>query len=403
MKKILILTALTVSVVVLGYGISYAQEPLNEEEPRPVPIEDNNILPPPREEFDMKQRPVGLTPAEFNKHKKGPIHEHIKGPRPSKAEMEAKKAEFEKRLNLTEKQKKQIEANRKKDHEKVKPIFDQMRDKKHELRRLERDSSISQKDKAKKIDKLNSEIKLLNEKADKYRQENMKNFVKDDTIILSLLNGVTSEEVIAAKYGWDKVLLAFFIGHSAIREGRNITHDDVNIINFGEKNPNTVLSEKTLRVKRYFDSMGINYKIPSDMYYAQWLKFMLNVTCNQVSAILRMTFGDMQKNEVFKNFAREVMQECVEIAKAEGVQNTETLIPETINLIRGMIPEGKTSMLQDIEAGRKTEVDIFAGTIVKLGLKHNIPTPYNKILMEMIEIIHENQNIKNREIIAATK
>lgn len=233
--------------------------------------------------------------------------------------------------------------------------------------------------------------------------ENMKNFVKDDTIILSLLNGVTSEEVIAAKYGWDKVLLAFFIGHSAIREGRNITHDDVNVINFGEKNPNTVLSEKTLRVKRYFDSMGINYKIPSDMYYAQWLKFMLNVTCNQVSAILRMTFGDMQKNEVFKNFAREVMQECVEIAKAEGVQNTETLIPETINLIRGMIPEGKTSMLQDVEAGRKTEVDIFAGTIVKLGLKHNIPTPYNKILMEMIEIIHENQNIKNREIIAATK
>lgn len=233
--------------------------------------------------------------------------------------------------------------------------------------------------------------------------ENMKNFVKDDTIILSLLNGVTSEEVIAAKYGWDKVLLAFFIGHSAIREGRNITHDGVNVINFGEKNPNTVLSEKTLRVKRYFDSMGINYKIPSDMYYAQWLKFMLNVTCNQVSAILRMTFGDMQKNEVFKNFAREVMQECVEIAKAEGVQNTETLIPETINLIRGMIPEGKTSMLQDVEAGRKTEVDIFAGTIVKLGLKHNIPTPYNKILMEMIEIIHENQNIKNREIIAATK
>ena len=176
MRKILILTALTVSVVVLGYGISYAQEPLNEEEPRPVPIEDNNILPPPREEFDMKQGPVGMPPSEFNKHKKGPIHEHIKGPRPSKAEMEAKKAEFEKRLNLTEKQKKQIEANRKKDHEKVKPIFDQMRDKKHELRRLERDSSISQKDKAKKIDKLNSEIKLLNEKADKYRQENMKNF-----------------------------------------------------------------------------------------------------------------------------------------------------------------------------------------------------------------------------------
>ena len=68
-----------------------------------------------------------------------------------------------------------------------------------------------------------------------------------------------------------------------------------------------------------------------------------------------------------------------------------------------MIPDGKTSMLQDVEAGRKTEVDIFAGTIVKLGLKHNIPTPYNKILMEMIEIIHENQNIKNLKYSTSVK
>jgi 2-dehydropantoate 2-reductase len=53
-----------------------------------------------------------------------------------------------------------------------------------------------------------------------------------------------------------------------------------------------------------------------------------------------------------------------------------------------MIPEGKTSMLQDVEAGRKTEVEMFAGTMIKLGEKHNIPTPYNKILKEMIEIVH---------------
>ena len=58
-------------------------------------------------------------------------------------------------------------------------------------------------------------------------------------------------------------------------------------------------------------------------------------------------------------------------------------------------------MLQDIEAGRKTEVDIFSGTVVKLGEKHGIPTPYNKIMLDMIEILQENQNIKNREQIPA--
>ena len=54
-----------------------------------------------------------------------------------------------------------------------------------------------------------------------------------------------------------------------------------------------------------------------------------------------------------------------------------------------MCPEGKTSMLQDIEAGRKTEVEMFAGAVIEMGKKYNIPTPYNKMLKEMIEIIEE--------------
>jgi 2-dehydropantoate 2-reductase len=56
-----------------------------------------------------------------------------------------------------------------------------------------------------------------------------------------------------------------------------------------------------------------------------------------------------------------------------------------------MLPEGKTSTLQDIEAGRKTEVEIFAGTIIELGKKYNIPTPYNMVMKDMIEIL-ENKN-----------
>ncbi len=175
MKKNLILTALAVSVFVLSYGISCAQEPLKEDMPKPVPIENNSILPLQDNGVDIKQEPNNHFPGEF----KRPNDNHpkqIKGMKPSKAEMDAKKAEFEKRLNLTEKQKKQIEENRKKDHEKVKPLFDQMRDKKHELRKIKRDNTISPKDKEKKIGKLKSEIKMLNEKADEYRQENMKKF-----------------------------------------------------------------------------------------------------------------------------------------------------------------------------------------------------------------------------------
>ena len=61
--------------------------------------------------------------------------------------------------------------------------------------------------------------------------KNIKNFIYEDTIIIPLLNGVTSEELIADAYGWDKVLYAYFIGHSSVRTGNTIVHDDY-IYNF---------------------------------------------------------------------------------------------------------------------------------------------------------------------------
>ena len=94
------------------------------------------------------------------------------------------------------------------------------------------------------------------------------------------------------------------------------------------------------------------------------------------------------------DFAIKVMKEVQAIAKAEGVKNSEAMIDETVAHLHTMIPEGKTSMLQDVEAGRKTEVDMFAGTVIQLGIKHNIPTPYNKVLKEMVEIIHKSQDLK---------
>ncbi|MBQ8459027.1 ketopantoate reductase family protein [bacterium] len=217
--------------------------------------------------------------------------------------------------------------------------------------------------------------------------KNIENFVKDDTIIMSLLNGVTSEEILAQKYGWKHILLSYFIGHSAMREDNKITYDGIGKIVFGIKDKNLTDINDLKKVKEFFDKVGIDYDTPDDMYRSYWLKYMLNVSSNQPSAILKMTFGQMQKNEKFIEFFKKIMKEVQLIAKAEGVQNTETMIEEAIIAFNKMMPEGKTSMLQDIEAGRTTEVEMFAGTMIELGNKHHIPTPYNTVLKDLIEII----------------
>lgn len=226
--------------------------------------------------------------------------------------------------------------------------------------------------------------------------KNIKNFVKEDTVILSLLNGVTSEDIIADVYGKDKMLYSYFIGHSSVRCENSVTHDDVNTIVFGAENN---LGENVVAVKNFFDKVGINYKIPDDIKRSMWLKFMLNVSANQPTAILRMTFGDMFENTHFMKFAENIMREVQSVAKAEGVLNTETMVDEALKHLKTMTPDGKTSMLQDVEAGRKTEVDMFAGTVIELGKKNGISTPYNKILREMIGIIEEHQDIHRQEVV----
>ena len=175
-----------------------------------------------------------------------------------------------------------------------------------------------------------------------------------------------------------------------MREDNSIVHDGVGAVVFGIK-PNVGTDERDVElVKNFLDKVGLDYKVPDDMERSLWLKYMLNVSSNQPSSILGMTFGQMQNNKKFIEFFTKVMKEVQSVAKAEGVQNTETMIDEALVTFNKMIPEGKTSMLQDVEAKRKTEVEMFAGTMVELGKKHNIPTPYNQVMKDMVEIIHEN-------------
>ena len=219
--------------------------------------------------------------------------------------------------------------------------------------------------------------------------ENIKNFVGENTIIMSILNGISSEEIIAKKYGWKNIPLAFFLGHSETIAPNNYFYDGRGCVVFGAKE-NQTNPEIIDILRTYFAKTSINHKIPNDMTYAYWLKFMLNVSTNQPSAILRLTFGEMTSNPEFMNMFNNIMKEVQSIANAEGVKNTDKMIEDALTALKNLMPEGKTSMLQDVEAKRQTEVEMFAGTMISLGKKHNIQTPYNTVMYEMIKSIQEN-------------
>jgi 2-dehydropantoate 2-reductase len=118
-----------------------------------------------------------------------------------------------------------------------------------------------------------------------------------------------------------------------------------------------------------------------------WWKFMINVGMNQASALMRAPYGVFQTSEDARALMRALMQEVITLAQASAVNLAEADIEDWCAILQTLSAEGKTSMLQDIEAGRQTEVDVFGGKVVALGKALDIITPVNAALRHAIRVL----------------
>ncbi|MDR1915024.1 MAG: 2-dehydropantoate 2-reductase [Synergistaceae bacterium] len=209
-----------------------------------------------------------------------------------------------------------------------------------------------------------------------------------DTIVLSLLNGITSERIIRDSYGTEGVLYSVVMGVDATRTDGGTSYSTLGVIPFGEaRNEPGAFSNRVKLVAEFFERTGIAYEIPLDMTNTLWKKFMINVGANQISAILRAPYGILQQTRDARELVVSAMKEVLALAPSEGVNLTERDIDDCLAILDRLSPVGKTSMLQDVEACRPTEVDIFAGTVLELGQKHNVQVPLNSILFRMIRAL----------------
>lgn len=216
--------------------------------------------------------------------------------------------------------------------------------------------------------------------------EEVKNQVGPDTIILSLLNGISSEEIIGARYGIEKVLYSVIAGIDAVRVGNNAISNRLGTTYFGDRlNQPGAYSEKVLRVQEFFNYTGIQYSIPEDILKTLWWKFMFNVGINQTSAVLKVPYGVFQHVSEVRKLMVDAMGEVVVLSQKIGVNLGQEDIAEALRIIDSLTPTGKTSMCQDMEASRQTEVDIFAGTVVDLGKRYDVATPVNAMFLRIIK------------------
>lgn len=197
-----------------------------------------------------------------------------------------------------------------------------------------------------------------------------------NTIILSLINGVSAVEIISKKFPESIVVPAYLICDSIMRKNREVIHNDNNKI--------VMSSNKDL--EEFFKENRVNFEVVKDIKTALWQKFMLNVVANQLSAVTKMTFGEMNSLPYIDKLLNNILREVVDISEREGVKNPKGLAQKTVETFHNMAPYGKTSMLQDIENGKKTEIDAFAGYLVSLGKKYGIKTPYSDLFYYLLNL-----------------
>ena len=138
-------------------------------------------------------------------------------------------------------------------------------------------------------------------------------------------------------------------------------------------------------VQYYLTECSITWESPEDMLYQVWFKFMINSGVNQVSAVLGAEYKIMQQDSHARWLMDETMKEVIKIAQAENIPLSEKDLEKWYRVLDTLAPDKKTSMCQDILAGRKTEVDMFAGEIIKLAEKHSIDVPFNRVIYNLIK------------------
>jgi 2-dehydropantoate 2-reductase len=217
---------------------------------------------------------------------------------------------------------------------------------------------------------------------------NLDPLVGSETTFISVMNGLESESIIASFFGEEKVLCTISVGIDAVREGNRITYTKPGRHIFGEQE-NSIPSPKVLRVQEAFKAAGIQYETPVDMLRMLWWKFMINVGVNQASAVLGARYGVFHTDADAQTLMEALMQEVVSLAQASNVNLTQQDVRDWYPVLNTLSAQGKTSMLQDIEAGRKTEVDVFGGKIIKLGKSLGIQTPVNETIVQIIKVLEK--------------
>jgi 2-dehydropantoate 2-reductase len=211
----------------------------------------------------------------------------------------------------------------------------------------------------------------------------------ENSLVMSIQNGIGNVEKIASVVGPERVIGGItahsfqMLGPAHIRYVGGSGHLHIGKIQ-GENTPMVHDIADILR------QGGIEVEVNEGIQDFIWFKLLMNTPINAIAAITGLKNGELAEHEEGQKLMKILADEALEIAHAEKIRilSKDHPVVGATAAIRAA-SENKASMLQDVEAKRRTEIDAINGAIVERGEKLGIPTPANKALTILVKIIEQ--------------
>lgn len=214
--------------------------------------------------------------------------------------------------------------------------------------------------------------------------------VDEHTTVLSLLNGVDSEEIIGARIGIDHIVYSM-MKIASERVGNEVCFDGPSTpgLFFGEANQKEP-GERILAIAELLDNTPLHYNFCENIMKDIWYKYALNVSRNQPQAMINCGIGAYTDSEHAKFLVEKLRLEVVAVAAAKGIDISKP--QQGAGKSAPAKKRARYSTLQNLDAKRHTEVDMFAGAMVRMGKELGIPTPYNEFTYHVIKALEEKND-----------
>ncbi len=201
-----------------------------------------------------------------------------------------------------------------------------------------------------------------------------------DTAVISLLNGVDSEEQLGSILGAEHVVGGVArISAEIAAPGVIQHHSHFAIIEFGELD-----GQKSGRLQAFLAAATeakIDAQLCDDINIAIWQKFILMASFSGVTALTRLPAGPIRDNPEAWSLMQAAAHEAGAVARAQGVGLADDAVDNVVKLL-GTLPDAmKSSMLMDLERGKRLELEWLSGAVCRLGRETGVDTPVHRVVL----------------------